>query len=160
MLFLYFFGVVFFWRLITYTFRLIYCKKLYGKWQSLSDPTENQIETVTTKIFKECKCPYVSVDFHRNNPDKIKTSFNISIGYYRSKIDENFYPNFWVYSIFKKPFVELARSGGKEILEKLFKLFMHSFCWLGGTIDFVSIFRAELLNSAEIVSRLIDLILK
>lgn len=160
MIFLYLFVVVFFWRLLTYIFRLINCKKLYRKWQSQTDPTENQIETEAIAIFKECHCPYVSIDFHRNNPDKIKTSFNISIGYYKYGIKQNFYPNFWIYAIFKKPFLELAEASGKMIIEKFFQLILYAFCWLGGTIDFASVLSEEALNTLEIVHRLIDLIFK
>ncbi len=161
MLSLYLFIFVFVWRLLTYIFRILRCNWAYNMYLENNDKnTISRLKPILEDIFTECNCKFVDISILMSNKERMIDCFETSIGCYLSKIVMNFYPNYWLKKIFKDPFLELAKASGKKVIEKLLWLILHAFCWLVGTIDFASVLSEEVLNTLEIIKRLISIIFK
>ncbi len=163
MLFFWFFIIAFVLRLLTYIFRILRCNWAYDMYLENHEKNNiSRLKPILENIFTECNCKFVDISSIISDKKKMIDYFETSIGYYLVRISMNFYPNYWLKKIFKDPmdhiFNRLVKD--KKIIKAIVLFFATIVCWLGGTIDFASVFSAEVLNTLEIVHRLIDLILK
>lgn len=163
MLFLFFFIIAFVLRLLTYIFRILRCNWAYDMYLENNDKNNiSRLKSILEDIFTECNCKFFDISSVMSNKKQTIDFFEASIGYYLERISMNFYPNYWLKKIFKDPmdhiFNRLVRD--KKIIKAIALFFVTIVFWFGGTIDLASVFSAEVLNTLEIVNRLIDIIFK
>lgn len=163
MLSLYFFILAFVWRLLTYIFRILRCNWAYDMYLENKDKnTISRLKPILEDIFTECDCKFVDISSIMSDKKKTIDCFETSIGCYLVRISMNFYPNYWLKKIFKDTmdyiFNRLVKD--KKIIKAIVLFFATIVFWFGGAIDFASVFSEELLNTLEIIKRIIDIISK
>lgn len=157
MLLLSLFFIIFVCRLLTYLCKWVHCAIVYTKYDMHCDSEMvYRYEAEIESIFRECGGLVTYLHFKIKDKKLIDGFFNKAMGYYEYNIKSNFCPIFWYKKLLKEPFFYLTNGTFVQSLVSIIEIFVLTLCLMSCFFDFASIFSPEILNTIEIVIKMLN----